>query len=169
MWRKRWKLILTTGAICANWTSAKYDHCFTLVKLTPDCFPDQGCEAGVQDTKGKDERVQQTGRQVLRQHVREMEEAWTAAEGAREAGAATDGHRQCCIRALHLFAMLYYLRDQRRISLAMFIVRPCSLIFFAAATHMYSGACVKYLVVCCCDFIAVWMVIRDCMLYGINL
>jgi hypothetical protein len=36
---------------------------------------DQGREAGVQDPKGEDEGVQQTGRQVLRQHVREVEEA----------------------------------------------------------------------------------------------
>ena len=33
------------------------------------------CQACVQDYEGEDERVQQTGSQVLRQHVCEMEEA----------------------------------------------------------------------------------------------
>ena len=36
-----------------------------------------GCQACIQDSEGEDERVQQTGCQIRRQHVCEMDEAGT--------------------------------------------------------------------------------------------
>jgi hypothetical protein len=59
----------------------------------------QGCEDGVQDLEGEEEGVQQTRRQVLRQHVCEMEEAGAHGQGAREAGTSAHGRRQHGIRS----------------------------------------------------------------------
>ena len=54
-------------------------------------FLPQGGEGCVQGVEGQAEGVQQEGRQVLRQHVRQMEED---GERRREAERAAYGHRQ---------------------------------------------------------------------------
>jgi hypothetical protein len=88
-------LNLITGEVSLD----RFNMRNTKVIPNSSCVSHQGCEDGVQDLEGEEEGVQQTRRQVLRQHVCEMEEAGAHGQGAREAGTSAHGRRQHGIRS----------------------------------------------------------------------